>query len=169
MKDNEVEETREDLKNKNTMKADKAAHKLLIEYLEEIWAEHVNENYNYWLYDQRLLDKILSKLWFEVRQQNNDRYTVSSLRNLRYAINRNLKKRGAEFDITKSDNFINSQKAFEDACKLLKKLGYGVVKHYDEIIPAGETQNYFLPVKKTRQNGALTDLMKRYLATVCQS
>lgn len=137
LSDEELERTREDVQKKNTLKSDKNAHKLFIEYLEQRWAEQVNHNYNYWTYEPSLLDKIFCKLWFEVRQQNGERYTINSIRNLRYAINRNLKKRGAEFDITKTECFTKSQESFEDACRLLKKLGFGHVKHYDEIKPSG--------------------------------
>lgn len=137
MTDEAVDQVREDVQKKNTLKSDKNANKLFIEYLKQRWSEEVENDFNYWKYDPSLLDKILEKFWFETRQQNGERYTVNSLQNLRYAINRNLKKRGAEFDITKTELFAKSQQAFEDACRLLKKLGFGNAKHYDEIKPAG--------------------------------
>lgn len=137
MSDEELDETREDVKNKNTKKSNKAAHKLMIEYLQERWASEVENDFDYWNYSPSTLDKIFCKMWFGVRRTNRDRYTINSLRNLRYGINRNLKKMGAEYDITKSNMFTRSQGAFEDACRLLKKLGYGNVKHYDEITPSG--------------------------------
>ena len=59
---------------------------------------------------------------------------------MRYAINRLLKKSGRKFDITKSDEFIPCQMAFDDAIKELKVLGYGYVVNHVEILPEG---NFF--------------------------
>lgn len=132
--DEQLEKKREELKNRNTKKSDKKVHKLFIEYLEARWAEQVEHNYNYWMYSDETLDKILCKFWFEVRQaKNNEMYNINSMKSIRYGVNRNLKKRGKDIDITKSDAYTKSQEAFADACRELKLLGYGFVKHYEEI------------------------------------
>ena len=65
-------------------------------------------------------------------------YRANSLHAMRYAINRLLKKNGKQFDITKSDEFIPCQLAFDDAIKELKKLGYGYVVNHIEILPEGK-------------------------------
>lgn len=135
--DEDLEKKREDLKNPNTQKSDKKVDKLFTEYLEERWAEKVENNFDYWTYSDDLLDEILCKFWFEARQQNQDRYNISSLKSIRYGVNRNLKRHGRKIDITKSESFTNNQQAFQDACKELKVLGYGFVKHYDEIKTQG--------------------------------
>lgn len=135
--DDEVEEMREDLKNGNTKKSNKKCEKIFREYIQERWPDLV-EIAETFQFDNNTLDKILCKMWFEVRQQNQDRYTVNSLKNLRYGINRVLKLYGFPHNIVKSEVFAKSQEAFDDACRQLKKLGYGVVKHYDEIKPKGK-------------------------------
>lgn len=136
--DDEMEKKREDLKNDNTRKSDKKVEKLFIEYLQARWSETVEENYDYWTYSEQLLDKILCKFWFEARQQNSDMYNISSLKAIRYGVNRNLKRHGKDFDIVKSDCFTKCQEAFQDACRELKQKGYGFVKHYDEIKASGQ-------------------------------
>ena len=95
------------------------------------------KNLDFWLYDEPTLDKILGKFWFEVRQKKGDFYSINSLRSLRHGINRSLKRRGHEFDITKSPSFVSSQGMFEDACQHLKINGKGFVKHYKAIKPKG--------------------------------
>lgn len=146
--DKDLEKQREDLNNGNTKKSNNKCEKVFIAYLQERWSDKV-PHYEYWDYEKATLDKIVSKFWFEVCQKNEDRYTVASLKHMRYAINRNLKKRGHKTDLLKSDCYTGSQEAFEDAKKLLKKLGYGFVKHYEEIKPSGKFKTYiFLQITK---------------------
>ena len=108
---------------------------------------------DFYEFDIPTLNEWLSKLWFgacqdntrkkkksepEEHQDEGKRYRANSLHAMRYAINRLLKKSGRKFDITKSDDFIPSQLAFDDAIKELKKLGYGYVINHIEILPEGE-------------------------------
>ena len=60
-------------------------------------------------------------------------YRVQSLHHIRYGINRIFKEKGREFDIISDPRFVKSQDLFEDACRRLKKFGYGHVTHYPEI------------------------------------
>lgn len=136
--DEDLEQRREDLQKENTVKCDKKVNKLFVEYLQVRCSEKVQNNFDYWTYPDELLDEILCKFWFETRQVNGDRYNINSLKNIRYGINRNLKRHGKEVDITKSDCFTKNQAAFADACKELKTLGYGFIKHYDEIKQKGQ-------------------------------
>lgn len=138
LNDDEMEEKREGLKKENTVKCDKKIHKMFTEYLRDRWSDRVEENFDYWTYSNELLDEILCKFWFETRQVNGERYNINSLKGIRYGVNRNLKCHGKQYDITKSDCFTKNQDAFVDACKELKLLGFGFVKHYDEIKQKGE-------------------------------
>ena len=61
---------------------------------------------------------------------------IQSLRWISYEINCTLKNHDYPFDITTSDQFLKSRKAFDDACKELKKEGYGHIVHTD-ISPKG--------------------------------
>lgn len=134
--DDKFEDIREDQKKKNTLKADRKTEKVFIEYLQANHSDKV-QHYEYWRYEPELLDQISTKYWFEVRQQNGERYNINSLRGLRYGLNRNLQRRRIKLDLLKSDCFTNCQRSFQDATRQLKQLGLAVGKHYDEIKPAG--------------------------------
>ncbi len=73
------------------------------------------------------------------------------LQNTRHAINRSLKRAGCKFDITRHEDFTNSQEAYKDAARELKKLGKAAVKHYPEISPQGQ---YKISMKNTSKNCA---------------
>lgn len=97
------------------------------------------EDQDFYAFDIETLNKWLTKFWFAARKQKeNDKYTISTLDNIRYALNRCLKKAGKTFDITKSEAFIPSQLAFNDANRDLKREGKGVVKSHIEIMPNGK-------------------------------
>ena len=83
--------------------------------------------------DEPTLNDILGKFWFEVRTTKGEKYTVASLKHLRYVLNRSLKRKGHEYNIIRSDSFIKRQQMLDDACRKLKKDGKGFVKHYKEI------------------------------------
>ena len=65
--DDELEQKKKSFQNKNTTKADLKAHRKFTKYL-----ELKNLQMEYWLMTESELDKILSKLWFEVRRQEGD-------------------------------------------------------------------------------------------------
>ena len=117
----------------NTKKADKRCEKAFLSYLSTLDSlEHMD----YWLYEEKTLDKILSKFWFDVKTVDGKPYRVSTLKPMRYWINRNLQQRGHEHDIITSSQFKWSQEKYE-ACDYLKAKGYGYVEHYKEIKPKG--------------------------------
>ena len=136
------------IENKNTKSQD--------EKWERVFKSFLNQHdmhSDFYDFDIPTLNEWLSKLWFGARQDNSKkknktdvqedenegkRYHANSLHAMRYAINRLLKKSGRKFDITKSDEFIPCQLAFEDAIKELKILGYGYVINHIEILPEGE-------------------------------
>lgn len=138
----EFEEKREQQKKDSTRKADRKTEKVFIEYLQANHADSVNNDFNYWNYEPEILDKILSRYWFEARTQKGEHYNINSLKGLMYGLNRNLKRHGVKLDLIKSDCFTKSQESFEDAKRELKQIGKGFVKHYDEIKPKGEYRNY---------------------------
>ena len=58
---------------------------------------------------------------------------------MRYAINRILQKNTTnKFDIISGEQFVQCQRAFDDAVKELKKLGFGYVKSHSEILTKGK-------------------------------
>lgn len=136
LNDNDLEELRLGLKNKNTTKSEQKCEKVLMAYLCSK-PELKDTNLDYWLWEVKDLNYWLSKFWFEVRTAEGNYYRVSSLEHLHYGIKRLLKNYSHEYDITKSESFCKSQKAFSDACKMLKQLGFGYVESYKEIKPTG--------------------------------
>ena len=131
--DDELEEKKKSFQNKNTTKADLKTHRQFTQYLEAKGLQM-----EYWLMTESELDKILSKLWFEVRTCEGDRYKASSLGSLRYGINRNLHEKGHEFDTVQDSSFKESCKDFETTSKELKSLAYGDIESYKEILPSGK-------------------------------
>ena len=136
--DEEIQIKRRKVQKQNTIAADKSTGNQLLVYLKQIEA-----NENYWEYSPEQLDDHLSKFWFAARTNKvntageQKKYKIQSLCSLRYGINRNLKLKDYGYDITTSDLFLKSRRAFDDACKELKEEGYGSIKHYPEIAPSG--------------------------------
>ena len=109
----------------STLKCNKKWNKVFREYLEEKDFECTE----YWCYPDEELDAILAKMWFELKSTVKDEkgeflpYTITSLRNLRNALTRELNIHGRYIDLTNDPKFKNSQMAFKDACKELKEMG----------------------------------------------
>ena len=119
--------------NPNTRKSDEKSEKIFLNYL-----KNVNEHdENYWDYPVEKINTMLSRFWFAARNIEGDYYRVSSLKHIRYALNRCLQRCGHGYDIITFDAYKASQKSFKDACTNLKKLGYGFVENYPEITPNG--------------------------------
>ena len=145
--DEEIVQARHDVQPKNTLNADKKWEAVFKDFL------RVNDmNEDFYNFDEETLNLWLSKLWFRARQKqtkeevNNNipgkRYRANSLKSMRYAINRLLQKQERKFDIINSEKFIPSQRAFDDAMKELKALGYGYVVSHIEITGPGD---YYYP------------------------
>ena len=93
------------------------------------------------MFEKKELAEWLSKFWFAARTQdikNLQMYTVNSLKSFKYGLNRLLKKKGHEYDITKSPNFATCMDNFDLACKELKANGKAFVKNYEEIEDEGK-------------------------------
>ena len=133
--DDELYNMLQELDKPNTKKADKKCDRALTSYLTML--DNI-PSLEYWLFEPKELEKILCKFWFEVQTCDGKPYRVSTLKHMRYGINRNLKRKGHEYDIIKSPQFKNSQKKFFEACSLLKAKSYGYVDHYKEIKPKGK-------------------------------
>lgn len=132
MTDEQHKEKRKDLKNHNTEKADKKAEKVFI-----AWLQERGIHTDYWDLSVPELDDLLCKFYFEARTEEGENYKTTSLGHLRYGLNRNLHKKGFEFDIVHGTEFKKSTNAFLDACKELKAIGKGDRKSYKEITPKG--------------------------------
>ena len=118
------------LENKNTTKADAKAEKKFITYLKK-----KGYKWDYWLFGEQDLDKILCQFWFEIRTKNGEHYRIGSLENLRYSLNRVLHNKGHEFDIVHGPSFKKSREAFKSTCVELKAIGKGIRIPYKEIRP----------------------------------
>ena len=123
-----------DNENKNTAKSERKVDKILVKYLQQN-----GKSEEYTKYSVENLDRMLGEFWFAASPEKEgcDHYTVSSLHHIRYAIKRILQNAGREFDITTDPKFANSQRLFKEACKELKRKGFGHVKHTDAIKPSG--------------------------------
>ena len=91
----------------NTVKAEKKAERAFVNYLSTL--DDVDDM-EFWLYDEDRLDKILSKFWFALKTANGNHYRVSSLKNIRYGLNRVLAKKNTNMDIICDPLFKQSQK-----------------------------------------------------------
>ena len=87
---------------------------------------------------------MLASFWFAVAPEKEglQHYTVSSLHHICYAIKRLLQNSAREFDITTDPKFANSQRYFKEACKELKRKGFGHVKHTDAIKLPGKNLHF---------------------------
>ena len=138
--DEQIVKKRQDAVPKSTIKCDKKWDKVFREYL----MEKECANTEYWTYPDDELDRILSKFWFEVRSTKltsdgeYEHYSLTSLRNLRNALTRELVKHGRNIDLTTDTHYKQSQMSFKDAAKELKKIGKGTIHSYPEISHAGE-------------------------------
>ena len=143
--DKDIEATHNEVQNKNTKKAEKAAESQFKAYL-QTQAGYSNDDCEFWDYEAAELDKHLSRFWLAVRQTEIDpetkepkKYKVQSLRTLRYSLQRVLKEKGTnrKHEIINGESFTNSRIAFEDACKKLKEEGFGFTTPTEEILPQG--------------------------------
>ena len=132
--DDELCNMLQDLDKPNTKKADKKCDKAFTLYLSTL---NGLDSLDYWLFNPKELDKILCKFWFKVQTCEGKPCRVSTLKHMRYGINRNRKRKGHECDIIKSPQFKKSWQKFIKACSLLKAKGYGFIEHHTEIKPKG--------------------------------
>ena len=119
---------------KNTLKSEKNADTIFMKYLQE--QENIL-NMDYTVYPDDELDKILVKFWFSLRKTSGEKYLISILQNIKNALNHNLQRRGRNLDISTDGRYVNSQRAFKDACCELKSEGFGHVRSFPEIEEKG--------------------------------
>ena len=152
--DEELASKSKKAKNENTVRTEKRADKAFTNFLMEMGVPE--QNCDYWNYEEPELDTYLAKFWFGARKQDDENsqeqdssdpelkknmYKATTLRNMRYGLNRILKNKGHLYDITdkKTASFTKSQQAFNDAIKELKSEGKGDVSSYPEIEEEGKT------------------------------
>ena len=103
--------------------------------------------------EEKDLNDILCKFWFEARTAEGDYYKATSHGSLHYGINRMLHSRGYEYSIIHDSSFKESTEAYKDALKELKALGYGHIESYKEIKSSGK------PQKILKRNSFITQQM----------
>lgn len=135
--DDEVEGKKKKLENDNTVKQEKASETAFISFLEANGVEGTN----FWLYPVKDLDNYLGKFFLGVEKEEGQKYKLNSLQSFRYGLNRLLKKRGYNMDITKDAAFASSQRCYAAACMELKEIGLGVVDSAPEINDDGKCKN----------------------------
>ena len=87
MTEEEMQTIKNATRKENTEKANKKAEKFFVSYLT---TRKDIPNLDYWLYKPGKLDHILSKFWFELKMTDGEHYRVSSLKHIRYSLNRVL-------------------------------------------------------------------------------
>ena len=108
----------------------------------------------YWFYDEPTLDECLAKFWYgaskDICEQSGDNdddpelkkklYSVNTLKNFCYGLNKILKSKGHSHDIIdrKTASVTRSQKAFANALKELKSEGKAEVHSFPEIEEEGK-------------------------------
>lgn len=139
--DDELDEARLKAQNKNTASSDMKWEKVFKVFLSE---NDMNEDF--YAFDVQTLDKWHGKLLFGAHQNNEDhsRYRVKSLKSLRYALNRCLKKSGKTYNIIPSPEFVSSQTIFKDTIAELKSLEFGYVVNHTEITGPGTRFHTYL-------------------------
>ena len=117
-------------------KSNRNANNIFKNYLQECGYESTD----YVHYPEDDLYHILMKFWFSVHKKKKDNsegpaelFSKKSQQNFRHALNKNLCDAGRKVDIKKDPRFVDSQKAYKDACKELKAEERAVVKSYTEI------------------------------------
>ena len=137
----EIQTVKDSTRKENTEKANKKADRLFVSYLATCKdVKHLQ----YWLYEPAELDRILCKFWFKLKMTDGEHYCVSSLKHIRYSLNRLLKEKGHSYSIIKSSQFSKSQQCFDQACSNLKQLGHGYVVPYKEIKPSGQYSHIYI-------------------------
>ena len=89
-------------------------------------------------FDKATLDQRLAEYWYGARTLKGEKYTTSSLENLRHSLSRYLRSppHNKPYDIVKDAEFRESHEAFRGALRELKDEGKGAVNHHPEILPA---------------------------------
>ena len=161
-----VKDILSDNENQNTAKSDKKVNKILTKYLKQ-----TNQNEEYVKYSIEDLDKMLGTFWFAVspEKEGSQHYSVSTLHHIRYGIKRLLQGSGREFDITTDPQFANSQRLFKEACKELKRKGYGHVKHTEAIKPSGKHLHLHIKITLTLKDIFPNNYCIEYLNISTQS
>ena len=110
---------------KSTRRATDSAVRTFKTYLHE---KSLNEDFEEMTPSE--LDSTLSKLYAEARTEDGELYKKSSLRSIRYGINRYLANLRSGKDIVHDKDFNEANQVFIAASKDLKRQGKGGITHY---------------------------------------
>ena len=128
--EDEIVNKRQNVIPQNTVKANKAAAKLLRNYLLE-----KNLDSDFESFDVGRLAEILTHFYLDARSKNGELYKATTLINTRHALNRYLKSPPVlkKFDIITGSEFGEANECFKTALAEIKKAGKGDIEHYPEI------------------------------------
>ncbi len=86
-------------------------------------------------FDVATLNSRLAEFWYGARTLSGNKYSATSLENLRHSLSRYLRSPpfNKQYDIVREKEFMESNEAFKGALRELKEEGKGAVKHHPEI------------------------------------
>ena len=122
----EIERIKLEKDSENTHKATMMAYNVFKNYCEEKTIQIDTTN-------KQDLDKLLCNFYLEARKQNGDFYTQTSLKTIRFGLQRKFKQIDDTVDIIGDPAFSNSNTLFKAQLVQLKKKGYGKVEHKPSI------------------------------------
>ncbi|XP_066925857.1 uncharacterized protein [Clytia hemisphaerica] len=111
----------------NTHKATGMAYNVFTKYCDE-------KNIQIDTTNKQDLDKLLCKFYLEARKQNGDFYTQTSLKTIRFGLQRKFKLVDETVDIIGDPDFSKSNALFKAQLVQLKRKGYGKVEHKPAIV-----------------------------------
>lgn len=160
LSDEQLKNKKKILENDSTVRQEKRADTSFRQFL----AESGEDDLEYDQYTLKELDHHLGKFWFGLQNAKQEKYKVNTLQGFKYGINRVLKKKGLDIDITKDPAFANSQACFKAAILELKEEGLGVVNSAPEINEDG-TFCYFhrKKLKQVIMIGKFKDNRQRHI------
>ena len=126
----EIEEKRQALTPKNTVKADRVAATVLRDYLKEKGMNTAFESLS-----KNELDSVLSSFWVEARTKTGELYKKTSLDSIRYGLNRFLKQNSqtGTFDLLTDAAFDKSNESYKTALRVIKAAGKSEIDHYPPV------------------------------------
>ena len=126
----EIQQKRQLLTPKNTVKADMSAATVLREYLKE-----KGMNTDFESLSKNELDSVLSSFYVEARTKTGELYKKTSLDSIRYGLNRFLKQKSqtGTFDLLTDAAFDKSNESYKTALRVIKAAGKSEIDHYPPV------------------------------------
>ena len=123
----EIEKIAHEKDSANTHRSTEMAYNVFKNYCEE-------KNIQIDTSNKKELDNYLCKFYLEARKQNGDFYTKTSLKTIRFGLQRKVKQLDDTIDIIGDPSFSKCNNMFQAQLVQLKKKGYGKVKHKQPIL-----------------------------------